>query len=1041
MEQGAVTQTLARLRAAADQVRTGFPWTRWERIEGPGPETLELDGNGGFRWIKLEPGKDLLLRCALNLPEEAAGVRLAGDPLEATLFSLYPTDLKWNGQSVFAEEGVPVAAGPALFTVLPRLQAGDNGTLELRVRVPNNQTTTWLNLRLMTPGLRARFERLDVAWAQLALAAELAATPQEEEAVLEAAALVPPELIAIEGGALETALAKVAEALSPLAAKASSLRVHIIGHSHIDMNWLWTWPDTVAVIKRDFKSVLALMDDYPELVFSHSQPATYEVIRQEEPALFARVLEHIQSGRWEATTLAWLEGDVNMASGEAHTRQLLEGVAYSREVLNVEPSSYHAPDTFGHAGNLPQLAVSAGAKRYYHHRANPGQENQWPAYWWEGDDGTRLLAFSTYTYNGDILARDLANAAIRAHKFGHPAGLHFHGIGDHGGGPARQNLDALRRFQKLPGMPTAFCSRLDAYTRDILDAGGALPTWKGESSTLFEGCYTTHADTKRYNREGENRLCTADTLAALANRNHHAELQEAWRAVLFNQFHDILDGSAIHESYEKNAEDFAAVVQTADAVTNAALAVLEQGIAPGHIAVTNPLGWEREDWVTVPGKRGEGAVWLVSEDGHRTPGQYTPEGLGFVARVPAFATVGYRIETAPSEPLPASLEAVPAFAPTDSRQSNFLSEVAADAPYYRIETPVFRIYLRRDSGILVSFLDKRVNRQLVGYGMRRGSDYLDTARADLALNVLQLVEEYPHGMTAWHYDEVHTDFSLLRGATTRVVESGPARLVLEVQHSLRSSKITQRIHFYRDLARVDFQTDVDWQEIGNAEVGIPNLKAAFTARMPQCEAWYETPFAAVQRPSDGQEVPALRWADVGGPDYGFALLNDSKYGYDALGCRLRLTLLRSAYDPDAISDVGQHAIRYSFVPHPGDWRGARIVRQGQGFNQPLLAREVSSSAPTGSTSHRGFLPQVVGDSSVTIACLKMAYNGSGRVVRLYESAGRTVEARLEGLPDEARVWETNIVEDNLRELPVHNGGVTLAFRPWQVRTLLVESSE
>jgi alpha-mannosidase len=1036
MKHDLVAEVLDRLRAAADRVRTGFPCTYWTRMQGPGPDALELDGSGRFHGLKLEPGEDLRLRCELDLPAEAMGVALSGEPLEATLSSLYPIDIRWNGKATFADEGVPVAAGPALFTIVPRLQVGTNGTLELHVRMPNNQAANWLTLRLTTPGLRARFELLDIAWAQLALAAELATTPDEEKTILKAAALVPEDLVGREPATVATALAKMTEPLVSLAAKIARLRVHLIGHSHIDMNWLWTWPDTVHVIKRDFKSVLALMDDYPELTFSHSQPATYEVVRQEEPTLFARVKAHIQSGRWEATTLAWIECDSNLPSGEAHARQVLEGVRYSRDVLSIKPSTYHAPDTFGHAGNLPQLSASAGAQRYYHCRSNPGQEKVWPAYWWEGDDGTRLLAFSTPSYGGDILARDLAAAAIRAYQSGQPAGLHFHGIGDHGGGPARQNLEALRRFQKLALLPKAFCSRLDAYTREILEAGCTLPTRKGESSTIFEGCYTTHADTKRYNREGENLLCTADTLAALAGQNHNEALQHAWRTVLFNQFHDILDGAAIHESYEKTAQDFAGIVKTAERVTEAALPLLGYGVAPGCIAVTNPLGFEREDWTVVQGRHIEGAVWLVGEDGQRTPGQQTDKGLGFVARVPAFSTVGYRIETAGTQSLPTDLEAVLAFAPTDNRSVLFIAETAQEEPYLKIETALFRVYLRRDSGILVSFVDKRADRELVGFGMRRASDLLDAARADLALNVLQLTEEHPHAMSAWHYDEVHTDFSLLRGATTRVIESGPARIVIEVQHALRASKITQRIHFYRDLARVDFETDVDWQERGSTERGVPNLKVAFTARLRECEAWFETPFAAAQRPSDGQEVPALRWADVGGRDYGFAILNGGKYGYDALGCRLRMTLLRSAYDPDPISDVGRHSIRYSFVPHPGDWREAGIVRQGLSFNQPLIAREIASGNSS-SKSERHFVPRIVGDSSVIIACLKAAYDGQGRVIRLYESAGRAVEVRLEGLHSSGRVWETNIVEDRLQQLQVCDGVVDLAFRPWQVRTLLV----
>jgi alpha-mannosidase len=322
--------------------------------------------------------------------------------------------------------------------------------------------------------------------------------------------------------------------------------------------------------------------------------------------------------------------------------------------------------------------------------------------------------------------------------------------------------------------------------------------------------------------------------------------------------------------------------------------------------------------------------------------------------------------------------------------------------------------------------------------MRRGSDYLDTARADLAFNVLQLLDEHPHGMSAWHMDEVQAEHSLLHGATTRVVEAGPARLVIETQREARGSQMVQRTIFYRDLARVDFQIDVDWRELGSAQSGVPNLKVAFTARLPECEAWFETPFAAVRRASDGQEVPALRWADVGGDSYGIALLNDSKYGYDALGGRLRLTLLRSAYEPDAISDIGQHTIRYSLLPHPANWREAQVVRHAAGFNQPLLARHVPSDRPPAAMSDQHWRPYLSHNSSVQIAGLKPAHGQRGWILRLYESGGRTAEVEVCGLPEGVCAWQANIIEDRLSQLDVRNGAIRLVFHPWQVQTILVD---
>ena len=806
----------------------------------------------------------------------------------------------------------------------------------------------------------------------------------------------------------------MADALAPLAGKLRQLRVHLIGHSHIDLNWLWTWPDTVNVVRRDIQSVLALMDEFPQMTFSHSQAVTYELIRRHEPKLFAKIRDHVRTGRWETLAMQWAEGDVNMASGEAQCRQLHEAVQYCRQHLGVAPVTFHAPDTFGHAGNLPQLIAAAGGRHYYHHRCNPGGANQWPAFWWEGDDGTRVLGLSTPGYNGGITAREIAEAILRARRHGHKVALQFHGVGDHGGGPSRQNLQALDRFQQLALFPTVICSTVSRYADELLAGKPKLPVHRGEMQAIFEGCYTTHADVKLANRHGENLLTTADNLAALAGQDHRAELDEAWRKLLVHQFHDILDGSAIHEAYRMTARDYATVRKVAGKVTSSALDVLERGLPAGQIAVTNPLGFERDEWVIVAGLQGQGAVTLTGNHGHETLGQYTPDGLGFVARVPAFGTVSYSCRP----PLrggagndrrlteSAYITAVPAYSPLDGRGDNVLTAAPKEAPYLRVETPHFRAYVRRDCGIICSLFDKRAKHELVGWGMRRPADYMDTARPDLALGVLQFTEEHPHAMTSWEIQEVHTEHSLLRGATTEVIEQGPARLVLEVRHQIRKSAIRQQIIFYCDLARIDFQTNLDWREPGNKEVGVPGLKVAFTAKLAGTRAWYETPFAAVERAADGQEQVALRWADVGNADYGFAILNDSKHGHDALGSRLRLTLVRSAYDPDKIADIGRHEIRYAFVPHEGDWRNAGIVRAAASFNQPLYARQLA-----GKRGRQSGRPKITGTPNIQVASLRR--DRDGVLWRLYESAGR---------PGKITV-----------------AGKTLSFRPWQVRTILLGS--
>jgi alpha-mannosidase len=360
------------------------------------------------------------------------------------------------------------------------------------------------------------------------------------------------------------------------------------------------------------------------------------------------------------------------------------------------------------------------------------------------------------------------------------------------------------------------------------------------------------------------------------------------------------------------------------------------------------------------------------------------------------------------------------------------------APFYRVQTAVFDAWLRRDCGVIVSLIDKRSGQQRVGYGRRRPSDYVDTARPDLALGVLQVFDEAPHGMSAWQMHEVQREQSLIAGGTSRVLEQGPARIVIATEHQVRGSRIEQRTTFYPDLPRIDYQTRVDWHERGGPDVGVPGLKVAFTAALREAEAWFETPFAAAQRPADGQESVALRWAWVGGAEGGIAVVNDAKYGYDALGDRLRLTLLRSSYSPDHDPDSGSHVIRYALVPTLGHWRNSDLVHVAHGFNQPLIAR---TARPTTSRAEQRndasvalALPE---DSSVVLAGIKAAESCPDTLVaRLYESAGRSSDAALD-LPTGWRVSEANVLEEPIRSLAVDGRCLALRLRPWEVRTLLL----
>lgn len=1030
---------IERLRSAADQIRA--PWfpARWTRVEGPGPDSVTMAGTvthagtipaASFHGLVLHPGCDTVLRCTLDLPEEWAGVPLAGEPLELTINSVYPIAASVDGQPLFMDELPPVANGPAAVTI-PGVGPGVTGELELRIRVPGHDLATgmtWLVLHFSTPGLRRRFDRIDLAWAQLTLARAVAdgADAHDAEVLERAAALVPQGFDVADGDALDAVLAPVAEALAPFAERVADLELHLVAHSHIDLAWLWTWEDTVEVILRDVRSVVGLLDDHPEMCFTHSQPASYAVVEERDPALFARVQELVRAGRWEVATFQWAEGDLNMASGEATAHQLLHGVRYARDRLGAVPQAFLAPDTFGHPGTTPQLAVDAGASVYYHHRCNPGHQADglmWPAYHWEGIDGTRILAASTPSYNGEITAFTVVTAILEARDAGLPVALAFYGVGDHGGGPARESLERLRWLGEQVGLPTMRCSTLSGYSTALRSSGAVLPVHRGELNAVFEGCYTTQAEAKRLNRAAENALVTAETLDALSGGG--ADLAEPWRRLLFQQFHDIFDGSSIGAVYDHTVAELESAVAEAEAVVEASLGALHAHLAAGAIAVTNPLGWDRRDAVVVAcSGPPSGAATLVAEDGTRLPAQWTSAGLCFVASVPAFSTVGFRMDdAAPGEWSPMAVGEAPG---------------AADPSRYdRVETDRFIATVRRDCGIITSLLDRESGIELVPFGMRRPADYIDSARADLALHVVQVVNEAPHPMSAWHLDEVVEERSLLSGATASIVEQGPVRVVLQHAHEVGASTVTTRLFLYRELERIDGEATIEWHEAGSPEAGVPGLKVAFTASLDDAEAWFEAPFGAMRRRGDGMEVPAVRWASVGGEGYGISVLNDSRHGHDALGSRLRLTLVRSAYEPAAATDQGRHRVRYSLVPHACGWQQAGIPAQAAGFNVPLIGRTVGAAQAPRRTTAGPWRPHLEGDASVLVSTLKRAEDGEGTVVRLYESAGLAASTSLCGIPARATVVESNIVEDPGKELTVEDGRVVLDLRPWEVKTLIV----
>jgi alpha-mannosidase len=756
------------------------------------------------------------------------------------------------------------------------------------------------------------------------------------------------------------------------------ITIDLVGHAHIDMNWLWLWPETLDVCKNTFTTMTQLMDHHPDFRFSQSQARTYLAMQETQPELFAKMKEKVKSGQWDVSTAcAWVEGDLNMPSGEAIARSYLYGKRYIMKQFGIEPTVGWSPDTFGHAWTIPQIMAKCGIKYYYSCRTGPG----YPLFWWQSPDGSRVLAYHSGSYGANVEENSLLSDAM---EFTKSTGLmdymHVYGVGDHGGGPTEAMLTTAKALQSSDTFPKIRFSSAADYFKTALKSKQDYPVWNNEMNFVFQGCYTSHSDIKRWNRECENTLTASETLAAIAANSKTAyptkAFEDSWRKTCFNQFHDILDGTAIHGSYDFSRELHDSAIKQATSALDAALSTLIPSIKTTGkgvpIVVFNTLSWARNDVVIVPSPFTGGAEYakVVDETGKAYPARVVGGKLCFTARgVPA---VGYRVFWA-------------------SRTSGPVAgSVKADGS--TVENQFFRVQIDPTSGAIRSILDKSTGREVVANG---GS-----------ASLLQILLEGTGGGNAWDIAAYTGSQDLDAASRVSLVENDSTKGVIVIEHSYDKSQFRQEITLYDGVPRIDIRLRADWQEVCENKP-TPLLKLAFQTSVKNGKATFEIPFGSIERPTDGAEVPAQKWIDLSEPGYGVSLLNNCKYGFDVKDNVIRATVLRASKDPDPVPDKGIHEVIYSLYPHKGGWREAGTVHRGYELNEPLIARVTTphSGALASARSYVSFSAP-----NLAMTAFKKAEDDNSLVLRFYETDGKPCKATVTvNLPARA-VVETDILE-------------------------------
>jgi alpha-mannosidase len=812
-----------------------------------------------------------------------------------------------------------------------------------------------------------------------------------------------------------------------------------VGHTHLDVAWLWTLDNIKLKTARSWASALRLLEQYPDFVWIQSQPQLYKYVKETQPELWAEVKRRVAEGRWEADGGMWVEADCNLSGGESLVRQFLYGMRFFREELGVRCTVLWLPDVFGYAWALPQIVRGCGLQAFMTTKISWSQFNRFPydTFRWRGIDGTELLThFVTtpgpdqprenwyYTYNGQILPDTVkGNWDAYQQKDVNDETLSTFGFGDGGGGPTREMMEFARRLEDLPGVPRVRVGRVDGYFRRLSERVGddpRLPLWDGELYFEYHrGTYTSQAQVKRDNRRAEFLLHNAELYAtaagALLGAAYPREaLDECWEIVLRNQFHDIIPGSSIKEVYEDSGRDYARAFALGDGVFREALGALagaagrgDAGAEDGAVVVFNPTPFDRSDLVAcdLPPE-----TEALDEAGAPLPRQ---GGLLYARDVPAN---GYRRFALGRRGAAAAGAGDPA-------------DGGLTVTGRRIETPHLLVELN-ERGQLSRLLDKRHDREVLPPGR--------------PANVLQAFEDKPLRFDAWdidiYYQQKGRDVGDL--VESVVEETGPERGVLRLVWRFEQSTITQRLTVYARTPRIDFETHVDWQQ---SQV---LLKAAFPVLVRSTRATYEIQFGSVERPTHWNtswdwarfETVAHKWADLSEGGYGVSLLNDCKYGHDVKDDVMRLTLIKSAVAPDPQADRGEHRFTYALYPHAGDWYDGGTVRQGYRLNNPLCAVRVPGGAPRpgpGGDLPGRFAFVTCTAPHVLVETVKAAESGEGLIVRVYEYGNRRGPAALRFCRPLAGAAEVNLLEEAPQPARVEGDTVHFDVRPFEIKTFHV----
>lgn len=378
-----------------------------------------------------------------------------------------------------------------------------------------------------------------------------------------------------------------------------SLTFYAVGHSHLDLAWLWPIRETKRKAGRTFSTALANIKDYPDYIYGASQPQQFEWVKEQYPALFGKIREQVSLGRIEVQGGMWVEPDTNITGGESLIRQFYYGKKFWKDEFGKEADTLWLPDVFGFTGALPQIMKGCGCENLLTIKISWNMVNRFPyhSFRWRGIDGSEVLVHMPPegTYNSSASPHAVRGAAGEYSERGiADCAMMLYGIGDGGGGPSRAHLEYLKREKDVCGLPRVKSAPSSEFFERLEKQRNALPVYRGEMYLeRHQGTYTSQSENKRYNRLAENSLARTEFVYALCGKaDPYKKLNGYWKEILLYQFHDILPGSSIRRVYEESKPRYEKILADLDAETEKTLR--KEG---GALCALNSTSYFRREYV------------------------------------------------------------------------------------------------------------------------------------------------------------------------------------------------------------------------------------------------------------------------------------------------------------------------------------------------------------------------------------------------------------------------------------------------------------